>query len=161
MLVFDYNLLYSLLAAERIVGIRSLHEFNAMLNGTIICRSVSTSVDSKSFVFKLNSNFYPSISRVLDLQDFQSGTFLIIEQDDVLHLAQTNAADLKMFQITISIFSPSLPAKKFSTSKSAPITIPTTYVTGHLTHPPTKTNTNPIVLSDEQFASIQDICDEF
>ena len=154
MLVFDYNLLHFLLAAERIVGIRSFHEFNAMLNGMIICRSVTTSVDSKSFVFKLNSNFCPSISRVLDLQDFQSGTFLIIEQDDVLHLAQINAADLKIFQITISTFSPSLPAKKFSTSKSAPITIPTTYVIGRLTNPPTKTKTNSIVLSNEQFASI-------
>ena len=161
MLVFYYNLLYSLLATERIVGIRSFHEFNAMLNDTIICRSVSTSVDSKSFVFKLNSNFCPSLSRVLDLQDFQSGTFLIIEQDDVLHLAQKNAADLKMFQITISIFSPSMPAKKFSTSKSAPITIPTTHVIGRLINLPTKTNTNSIIPSDEQFASIQDICDEF
>ena len=161
MLISDHNLLYSVLAAERIVGIRSFHEFSAVLNGTIICRSVSTSVDSKTFVFRLNSNFCPLILHVLDLQDFNRGALLIIEQDDVLHLAQINAADLETFQITISIFSPSLPAKKFSTSKSAPITIPTTHVIGRLTNPPTKTKTNSIVLSDEQFALIQDICDEF
>ena len=121
MLVSDHNLLYSLLAAERIVGIRSFHEFNVVLNGTMIYRSVSTSVDSKTFVFKLNSNFYSLILRVLDLHDFNRGMFPSIEQDDILHLAQINAADLKIFQITISIFSPSLPAKKFSTSKSASI----------------------------------------
>ena len=110
MLVSDQNPLYILFASERILGIRSFHEFNAALNGTIICRSVSTSVDSNSSVFQLNSNFCPSIARLLDLQDFKRGTFLIIEQDDVLpcvlHLAEINAADFKTLQVTIPIFSP-------------------------------------------------------
>ena len=106
MLVSDQNPLYFLLAAERIVGIQRFHEFNATLNGTIICRSVSTSVDSNSSFFQLNSNFCSSIARILVLQDFKRDTFLIIEQDDILHLAEINVADFKTFQLTIPIFSP-------------------------------------------------------
>jgi hypothetical protein len=51
--------------------------------------------------------------------------------------------------------------KKFSASKSAPLTISTTNVIGRLVDPPTRTTINTIILSDEQFGSIQDLCEEF
>jgi hypothetical protein len=52
-------------------------------------------------------------------------------------------------------------AKKFSTSKSSLVFISTNNVIGRLTDAPTQTTTNRIALSDEQFTSIQDLCDEF
>ncbi len=97
----------------------------------------------------------------MDSQDFSKGTFLIIEHDDVLHLAQINAAELGKDRITVSVFSPPLPARKFSTSKSAPLLIQTINVIGRLIEPPSRTKVNSLILSDEQFDSIQDLCDEF
>ncbi|CAF1568592.1 unnamed protein product [Rotaria sordida] len=113
------------------------------------------------FHFKLNSDLRLPIKRVLESQDFVNGMFLIVEQDDVLHLAQIITADIRKSQLTISIFSPPLPAKKFSASKSAPLIISTTNVIGRLLDSPTRATINTIILSDEQFLSIQDLCEEF
>lgn len=73
---------YSLPGVDRIVGIRSFHEFDAASDGTVVCRSVSTSVNSKSFRFKLHSDSRSFIKRVLDSTDISKGKFLIIEQNN-------------------------------------------------------------------------------
>ena len=150
-----------LLAVDRIVGIRSFHEFDATSTRKLVCRSVSPSINPRAFHYKLNTDVRSPIIRVLDTQNFIKGIFLIVEQDDVLYLAQISAADLKKSQLTVSIFSPPLPAKKFSISKSAPLIISTINVIGCLVDIPTRTRTHNIILSDKQFLSIQDLCDEF
>jgi hypothetical protein len=114
-----------------------------------------------SFQFKQNSDLCSSIARVFGSQDFTKGQFLIVELNDVLHLAQINAADLRKDQLTICLYSPSLPAKTFSASKSAPLNISTVNVVGRLIDPPTRTSVNAITLTDGQFDSIQNLCEEF
>lgn len=146
---------------DRIVGIRGFHQFDNTFTRKIVCRPVSSSINSKAFYFKFNHYVHSSINRVLDASDFQKGVFLIVEHDDVLNLAQINTVDLKKSQLTISTFSPPLPSKKFSTSKSPSLMISTTNVIGHLADPPTRTTSNHMILSDEQFLAIQDLCDEF
>jgi hypothetical protein len=127
------------------------------------CRSLSTSINSKTFHFKQQTDFHYHlpIKRALDPEDFENSVFLIIEQNHLLHLAQINRVDLKKNQIQISIFSPPLPAKKFSTTKSSLVLISINNVLGRLTDAPTQTTKNKIALSDEQCTSIQDLCDEF
>ncbi|CAF2956601.1 unnamed protein product [Rotaria sp. Silwood2] len=147
--------------ADRIVGIRSFHEFDATFTGTVVCRSVSTSIDSKAFQFKLNFDLRSPITRVLDSKDFINGKFLIIEHDDILHLAQITTADLRKSQLTITFFLPPLPARKFSSSKSEPLIVSTTKVIDLLVDSPKTTTTKTIMLSDEQFVSIQDLREEF
>jgi len=143
------------------VGIRSFHEFDATISGKIECRSVSNSTNSTTFRCKYGSSVSSPIKRVLDFQDFNKGAFLIVQKDDIFFLAQINAADLQRNELNISIFLPSLPAKKFSISKSPSIVICTTDVIGRLFHSSTKSSVKTIILSNEQFNSIQDLCDEF
>jgi hypothetical protein len=143
------------------VGIRSFHEFDATATQTVVCRSVSSSNNFRIFQFNYNSDFRTPIKRVLEHDDFNNGTFLIIEKEEVILLAKIITDDLKKNQLTVSIFSPPLPSRKFSISKSAPTIITTTNVIGCFSELPAKTMFNIIVLSDQQFISIQDICDEF
>ncbi len=119
------------------------------------CWSVSNSVNSKTFHFQQQSDFHYhlSIKRVLDPEDFENSIFLILELNHTLHITRINRVDLKKNQIQISIFSPPLPAKKFSISKSSLVFISTNNVIGRLTDAPTQTTTNRIALSDEQFTS--------
>jgi hypothetical protein len=79
----------------------------------------------------------------------------------MLQLAQIHRVDLQKNQIQISILSPPLPAKKFSISKTSLQLISTNNIIGRLTDAPTRTATNKITLTEEQFVSIQDLCDEF
>ena len=143
------------------MGIRSFHEFEGTHSHTVMCRSVSSSIHSKEFQLNCNSDSRTIITRILDSRDFNNGTFLIVEKEDDFFLAQIISDDLKTDQVTVSIFSPSLPTKKISASKSAPIIIPTTNIIGRLVDSPTRTTTNNIKLSDAQFLAIQDLCDEF
>jgi hypothetical protein len=143
------------------VGIRSFHEFDAQPNGAIVCRAISNSMNSKSFSFKLDSDSRSPIKRILDTNDLDINHFVIIQQDDTLRLAQINSCDLQKVQVTVSLFFPALPTKKFSCSKSTLQVVPTTSIVGRLVNPPLVVTTKSYVLSNEQFIAIQDICDEF
>jgi len=81
----------------------------------------------------------------------------------MLQLAQIHRVDLQKNEIQISILSTPLPAKKFSISKTSLQLIATNNIIGRLTDAPTptRTTTNKITLTEEQFISIQDLCDEF
>jgi len=84
-----------------------------------------------------------------------------VELNHTLHLAQINHVDLKKNQLKISMFSPPLPGKKFSILKSSLTLISINNVIVRLTETPIQTTRNRITLSDEQFTSVQDLCDEF
>ncbi len=144
----------------RILGIRSFHEFDAIATHKIICRTVSSSVNSKLFHFNFNYDVHAPIKRLLDDKDFHKGTFLIIEHNDIVHLAQIISTDLQKGQLTISLFLPAPPSKKFSTSRSAPLVIQTTDVVGSLVNAPTKTTSNDVLLTDDQFLGIENLCEE-
>jgi hypothetical protein len=79
----------------------------------------------------------------------------------MLQLAQIHRVDLQKNQIQISILSPPVPVKKFSISKTSLQLISTNNIIGRLADVPTRTTTNKITLTEEQFISIQDLCDEF
>lgn len=133
-----------------------------MSTAKIVCRSVSNSINTKTFKFNVNSDVNSPITRVVDSQDFTKGLFIIVQRDNALNLAQINDTDLKRNKLTVSIFLPPLPSKKFSDSKSPCLIISTTTVIGRLVDPPKRRITrNNIVLSNEQFLAIQDLCDEF
>ena len=137
MILCDCYIHYFLFQLDRIVGIRSFHNFDCGWTHEIILR-------------------------VLDPIDFrQKDTFLIVEQNEVLSLAQTNATDLEKEELIVSAFLPNLPTKKLSLLKSSPIAISTIDVIGRLGNPPTKTTTNNLILSDKQFLSMWDLRDEF
>jgi hypothetical protein len=144
----------------RILGIRGFHEFDAISTHKIICRTVSSSVNSKLFHFKFNYDVHAPIKRLLDDKDFHKGTFLIIEHNDIVHFAQIISTDLQKGQLTISLFLPALPSKKVSTSRSAPLVIQTTDVVGSLVNAPTKTTSNDVLLTDDQFLGIENLCEE-
>lgn len=148
-------------SVDRIVGIRSFHEFNASSTNSIMCRSVSSSMNVKSFYFKFDRTLQTPIKRVLETKDFTTGSFLIVERDETIYLAQIKTTDARKRSLNVSLLSPHLPCKTFSTSKSPSITIRSTDVLGRLVDPPTTTRMKQLVLTEEQFVSIQEICDEF
>lgn len=100
------------------------------------------------------------LQRVTDSHDYSVGSYLIIEHDDIFHLAEVNAVDQNR-EINVSAFSPPLPAKRFSLSRSTPIQISAVNIIAKIVDSPRKTKTNRILLSDEVFLSIQDLLDEF
>ena len=163
LLILSERFIFLKFVIDRIVGIRSLHAFDVISTGEVKCQSVSTSVNSKTFHFKQqsNSDFHLAVKRILDPEDYKNSIFLIVDLNHTLHLAQINRADLKTNQIQISIFSPPLPVKTLSTSKSSLVFLSSNNVIGRLIDAPTQTTKNQIAHSDEQFISIQDLCDEF
>ena len=148
-------------SVDRIVGIRSFHEFNASGTNSIACRSVSSSTNSKSFYFKFDRTLQTPIKRIFDRVDFTPGAFLVIERDEIIYLSQITTTDHQKHSLNVSLLSPPLPCMTFSTSKSPSITIRLSDVLGCLVDPPTMTRMKKFVLTEEQFVSIQDICDEF
>jgi hypothetical protein len=66
-----------------------------------------------------------------------------------------------MFSAFIMLSKYIISAKKFSPSKLSLVFISTNNVIDRLTDAPTQTTTKRIALFDEQFTSIQDLCDEF
>ncbi|CAF1486029.1 unnamed protein product [Adineta ricciae] len=147
---------------NRIVGIRSFHQFDVLSTGVMACKSTSVSLDSKIFHFdqQCNKHYNSLVKRLLNSDDFSIDVFLIVELSNNLHLARINRNGLYNNQIQTLIYLPSLPAKKLSTSKSSITLISINNVVGSLNQPPMQITANKVTLSNEQLASIQDICDE-
>jgi hypothetical protein len=118
-------------------------------------------MNSKSFYFKFDRTLQTLIKRILDKDDFTPGAFLVIEREETIYLSQITTIDHQKHSLNVSLLSPPLPSMTFSTSKSPSITIRLSDVLGCLVDPPTITRMKKFVLTEEQFASIQDICDEF
>lgn len=126
------------------------------------CKSTSISVDSKTFHFDQQCDKHQNsvVKRLLNPDDFHNGVFLIVELSNNLRLARINRNGLHNNQIETLIYSPSLPARKLSTSKSSIALISINNVIGCLNEPLTQITTNKVTLSNAQLISIQDICDE-
>lgn len=145
---------------DRIIGIRGFHEFDCASTRRITCKSTSNSKKSKTFNLRLKSEIISPIQRITDWGDYNVGSYLIIELDDLFHLAKIIAVDQNN-QITVSFLTPPLPAKRFSLSVSSPTQVSAVNVLAKIRDSPRKTKANTMILSDEVFLSIQTLIEEF
>ena len=69
----------------------------------MICENTSNSTSSKAFDLKLKSDTVAPIQRITDLHDYSTGSYLIVEQDDLFYLAEVKAVDQNN-DISVSFF---------------------------------------------------------